>query len=74
MRTAVICGVVALIAASGHGAEPKRIIRPITEAAAVIAVYYEDWGLACDLKTMACSPMRSSISRTGHPTRSSMPC
>src|ERR1700722_16943412 len=45
MRTGIAFGVVALITASGHGAEPKRMIRPITEAQSVIAVYYEDWGL-----------------------------
>jgi hypothetical protein len=46
MRTAIISGFVALIAASARGGEPNQTIRPITEAHAVIAVYREDWGLA----------------------------
>jgi hypothetical protein len=46
MRTAIISGFLALIAASGRGGEPNQTIRPITEAQAVIAVYREDWGLA----------------------------
>ncbi|HEV7998347.1 MAG TPA: hypothetical protein VGP63_00615 [Planctomycetaceae bacterium] len=46
MRTAIICGVIVLIAAFARADEPKRLVRPITEAQSVIAVYYEDWGLA----------------------------
>jgi hypothetical protein len=46
MRTAIICGVIVLIAALGRADEAKPLVRPITEAQSVIAVYYEDWGLA----------------------------
>jgi hypothetical protein len=46
LRTAIISGFLALIAASGRGGEPNHTIRPITEAQAVIAVYREDCGLA----------------------------
>jgi|SRR5580704_8875344 hypothetical protein len=45
MRTAIICGVIVLIAAFTRADEPKRLVRPITEAQSVIAVYREDWGL-----------------------------
>jgi hypothetical protein len=48
MRTAIICGVIVLITVCGRADEPKQLVRPITTAKSVIAVYREDCGLGSD--------------------------
>jgi hypothetical protein len=44
VRSAFVCGFVALIVAQVHAGEPKHTVRAITDAESVIAVYREDWG------------------------------